>query len=332
MSRARVAVVFTGGTLEIVGTNRLDLGWYSDSSDRATSAQILDRLPELATLADIELVDYPKASSTAIGARDWVALLTTLDTLLERSDIAGAVVSHGTNTLKETAYFLHLTTRSDKPVVLTGSMRPFSALSWDGEINLLDAVGVAASDEARGLGVLVVLNSVIHSAREVTKSATYDLQAFSSRQAGPLGYVDPDRRVRLLRRPTRRHSGATGFDPRGLSDLPRVDITLSFAGSDGIAVDALVAAQTKGLVLAGTGSGRGTPAEEEALARASRAGVIICISSRVGSGPVLRSPRLAKLGYVAAGDLLPWKARVLLALALTKEDSPDIVQSFFDTC
>jgi L-asparaginase len=315
--------------MEVVGDDRLDLAWYSDSRESATSAAILARVPELARIADVELIDYPQQASTAITSRDWLSLLAVVDAVLERGDIAGLVVAHGTNTLEETAYFLHLTLRSEKPVVLTGSMRPFSALSWDAEINLVDAVTVASASAARGLGTLVVLNSCVHSARDVTKASTYGVDAFESRGVGPLGAVDPDRRVRLLRIPAGQHTTTADLDPRGLSALPRVDAVISCVDSDEVAIDAL-AAQASGLVFAGTGAGRGSPAEEDALVRAQRAGVAVCIASRVGSGRVGRSPRLARLGQIAANDLLPWKARILLSLALTSSTDPDELQSVFD--
>jgi L-asparaginase len=193
-------------------------------------------------------------------------------------------------------------------------------------------VSVAANEQARGLGTVVVLNGAIHCAREVTKASTYQLQAFESREAGPLGYVDPDRRVRLLRCPTRRYGQDAGLDPRGSAELPRVDVAVSYVGGDGTAIDAFAAAGAKGLVFAGSGSGRGSPAEEDALARVSRRGVMVCVSSRVGAGRVVRSPRLIDLGFVAGDDLVPWKARVLLSLALTSNRRPDVVQELFDTC
>jgi L-asparaginase len=243
----------------------------------------------------------------------------------------GVVLTSGTNTLEETAYFLTLTLKSPKPVVLVGSMRPASALSSDGDLNLLRGIQVAASPDAAGLGVLVVLNDVIYAARDVTKTATFRVETFQGRDLGPLGYADADNHVAVYHRPNRKHTVSTEFDVRGLDTLPRVDVVVSYVGADGTFIDAAVAAGARGLISAATGSGRPTPLEEEALDRAQAAGVVVCQSSRVGSGRVARGPALIKRGFVAADNLQPWKARTLLAVALTVTTDPDAIQRMFDT-
>src|SRR5205085_11187690 len=174
--------------------------------------------------------------------------------------------------------------KTDKPVVIVGSMRPSSALSADGYLNVLNAVRVAADPASAGMGVLVVLNDTIHSARDVTKTATYRVHTFQGRDLGPLGYADADGRVLFYHLPARKHTTQTEFDVRSLEDLPRVDVVVSYVGADGAMIDAVVAAGAQGIVSAGTGAGRPTPLEDEALARAHAHGVVVVQGTRVGSG------------------------------------------------
>jgi L-asparaginase len=221
--------------------------------------------------------------------------------------------------------------RSEKPVVIVGSMRPASALSADGDLNLINAVRVAADSDARGHGVLVVLNDTIHSARDVTKTATFRVDTFRGRDMGPLGYADADGRVIFWHRSLKRHTVSSEFTTEGVLELPRVDIVVSYVGADGIAIDALIAAGARGIVSAGTGAGRPTPLEDAALDRAVAAGALVVQSSRVGSGRVVRSPGLRSRQIVAADNLLPWKARILLSLALTRTSDVDTIQRMFDT-
>jgi L-asparaginase len=329
--RRKVALVFTGGTIESVGRDRLDLAWYIENNTRLTNAQVRERVPELETIADVHEVPFRKLPSHALVDADWLELVAAIHEIVDRDPDCGVVLVHGTNTLEETAYFLHLTLRTSAPVVLTGSMRPASAVSADGDMNLVNAVAVAAAPASRGKGVLVVLNDTIFSARDVTKTSTYRLHSFQARDLGPLGYADNDRSVLFHHEPLRPHTGATPFDVSGLDSLPRVDVVVSYVGADGTMTDAAVAAGARGIVSAGTGAGRPTPAEEAAFLRAREQGVAVCIASRVGSGRVVRSPGFRAKGFVASGDLVPWKARALLALALTRTDDPDELQELFDT-
>jgi L-asparaginase len=179
--------------------------------------------------------------------------------------------------------------------------------------------------------VLVVLNDTIHAARDVTKTATFRVDTFQGRDLGPLGYADADGRVIFYHRSLKRHTVSSEFDLTGVTALPRVDIALSYVGADGCAIDAYVAAGARGIVSAGTGAGRPTPAEDEALDRAVAQGVVVCQSSRVGSGRVVRSPGLKSRGVIAADNLPPWKASVLLSLALTRTSEPDEIQAMFES-
>jgi L-asparaginase len=175
------------------------------------------------------------------------------------------------------------------------------------------------------------MNDTIFSGRDVTKTATYRVQAFQGRDLGPLGYADADGKVVFFHQSTKKHTVDTEFDVRNLQSLPRVDVVVSYVGADGVMIDAAVAAGAKGSVSAGTGAGRPTPAEDQAFDRAAKKGVVICIGTRVGSGRVVRSPGLVRRGFVASDNLQPWKARALLALALTKTNDPDEIQRMFDT-
>lgn len=330
-SRQRAALIITGGTIDSVGTDRLDLGWYIEAGQRLGEGELIDRVPELDEIAEVTEVPFRRLPSQAITTGDWLDLIKTIHDLFASDRADGVVITHGTNTLEETAYFLHLALKTDRPVVLVGAMRPASAVSADGYLNLLNAVRVAAEPASSGAGVLVVMNDAIHSARDVTKTATYRVDTFQGRDLGPLGYADVDGRVLYYHRPARQHTTQTVFDPDKITDLPRVDVVVSHIGADGSLIDAAVAAGARGIVSAGTGAGRPTPGENEALDRAVQRGAMVCVGTRVGSGRTLRSPKTRKRGFVAADNLQPWKARLLLALALGKTDDPDEVQSYFDT-
>jgi L-asparaginase len=211
-------------------------------------------------------------------------------------------------------------------------MRPSSALSADGYLNVVNAVKVAADPGSHGRGCLLVMNDTIHNGRDVTKNATYRVEAFQSRDLGPLGYADADGRIVYYHAPTRKHTTATEFDVRELQALPRVDVVVSYVGADGRMIEAAAAAGAKGIVSAGTGAGRPTPAEDEAFDRMFReTGMIMCLCSRVSAGRVVRSPGLARRGFVAGDNLQAWKARVLLSLALTRTSDAADIQRMFDT-
>ncbi len=326
----RVALIVTGGTIDSVGRDRLDLAWYIEAGKRLEDGELLARVPEVQSIARVETVPFRRLPSHALTAKDLLDLNRAIHALFESDRADGVVITHGTNTLEETAYFLTLTLKTERPVVLVGAMRPASGLSADGYLNLLNAVRVAATPAARGRGVLVVLNDTILSARDATKTDTYRVQAFQGRDLGPLGYADADGRVVFYHAPTRKHTVQTEFDVRSLDDLPRVDVVVSYIGADGALIDAAVAAGAQGIVSAGTGAGRPTPAEEAALARAHAQGVVIVQSSRVGSGRVVRSPGLRQRGWIAADNLQPWKAKILLALGLTVTRDPDQLQRMFE--
>jgi L-asparaginase len=330
-SKPRVALIGTGGTISSIGRGSLDLWEYMDAGHKAEPDELLIRFPEVAEAAEIVSVRFRSMSSPAIGPADWLALDAAVQAAAAReAPLDGVVITHGTATLEETAYFLNLTLKVDVTVVLVGSQRPATGLSSDAGLNLLNAVRVAGAREARGLGVLVLLNDEIQAAREVTKASTLRLETFRSPDLGMLGYADPDGRVAIYRRPTRRHAPQTEFDMRDRTGLPRVDIAASYAGADGTAIAAFVAAGARGIVSASLPPGMTTPAEMEALREARRRGVLVVLSSRAGSGRVLPRTVLRQHGFVAADNLNPQKARVLAMLALTRTDEAAEVQRMFD--
>jgi L-asparaginase len=328
--RRRVALILTGGTIDSVGVDRLDLAWYIEADKRLAPGEMRAQIPELDQIARVEEVAFRRLPSHGLVVKDWLDLVRLIHEIFDADRADGLVITHGTNTLEETAYFLNLVLKTDRPVVLAGSMRPASGLSADGPLNLLNAVRVAAAPSSCGRGVLVVLNDTIHGGRDVKKTATYRVQTFEGGDLGPLGFADADGRVVFYHRTERRHTFDTEFDVRLLDALPRVDVVLSYVGADGTMIDASVAAGAKGIVSAGTGAGRPTPLEDKALTRAHEAGVVVCQSTRVGSGRVVRAPALVRRGFVAADNLVPWKARALLSLALVRTKDPADIQRMFD--
>jgi L-asparaginase len=337
VSLARVAVITTGGTIDSVGADRLDLAAYLDTGERLEPGALLAAIaPELATIAEVHEVPFRRLRAHAMTDDDLAELAGTVrglveHGLLDRGQADGVVVTHGTNTLEETAWLLHLVVPGDRPVVLTGAMRPASALSGDGPLNLVNAVRVAASEGARGMGALVVLDDTVHGARDVTKSDTMRVSAFRDGASGPLGWVDGDGRVTINHVPSRGASLRGRFTGVDLRSLHRVDVVISYQGADGVLIDAAVAAGARGVVSAGTGAGYPTPGEVEALERATAAGVTVVQATRVGAGRVPAVGSLIARGWVAAGDLPPWKARILLRLALGADiTARDDLQALFD--
>lgn len=316
-----VALLTTGGTIAAVGHDRLDLTRYGDTSVSVAGEDLVGGLPELSTLADVRVDQVLDVPSHELTFTDLVALADAAGACASQGSVDGIVVTHGTNTLEETAYFLDLTYDSPLPLVVTGAMRPASALSGDGSANLLDAVRVAIDRQAVGCGVLVTLNDFIHTAADVTKAASSGVGAFQSPRLGPVGRIHPSGAVEL-RGPVPRQSIA---QPQQLGPIPRVDIVTSHIGADEVQVEAAVAAGAAGIVVAATGGGFLPRRQEEAIRCAAGSGVTVMVATRTGSGPVTRSGMGSLLG---AGDLQPWKARILLSVALAAAWGPDRISDY----
>lgn len=326
----KIKLIATGGTISAHHDSRIDFRNYV--AGRYSGQDLLQAVPELQDVAAVDVEELAGISSTLIDSSHWLQLRALVHRYLNDEDYDGIVITHGTNTLEETAYFLHLSINSDKPIVLTGAQRPFSSLSTDAHANLLAAVRVASSETARGKGVLVVLNDQINSAREATKTSTYRLETFRSGDLGPLGYVDPDDRVAFFRAPTRRHTTESEFSQLELSTLPEVEIIYSYAGARGDLIRFLTRSGTvAGIVVAGTGAGRCSGEEEQALLEAAAAGLRIVMSSRVEGGRVVPLDAYQHLQHVTGDNLSPQKARILLMLAAPVHVDQDGLQQVFDS-
>ena len=324
-----IAVIGAGGTISSLATDPRDYLDYPETGQKLTTDEVLERIPELSQFARLISLPFRSVGSSAIGPQDWLRLHRTItDAVAAEPAIAGFVILHGTATLEETAYFLSLTLAGELPVVVVGAQRPLNTLGSDAVPNAISAVRVAADPQSRGRGVMVVLNDEIHAAREVTKGSTYRLHAFHSGAFGPIGVADPDGIVYTFSHTT--GGTAPAFDIADLTELPRVDVLYSYAGCDGVAVRALVAAGARGLVSAAFAPGIPAPLEREALVEASRTGVIVVQSTRVGKGRVARRKWVRDHSWVGAGDLNPQKARILLSLGLTVTQDPDEIQTIFD--
>ena len=326
MTKPKVHVLGTGGSISGIGPHRLDYTLYPEVGKKLSVAEMLARIPEARDIAELSGEDVLQVGSPSIGPAEWLEILQRI-----HSTAAAIVITHGTATLEETAYFLHLTVKSERPVVLTGAMRPPSALGTDADLNLLDAIRLAASPNAAGRGVLTILNNEIQSAREVTKSNAFRVDTFDSRDFGVLGYVDSDARVLFYRSVTRAHTTATPFDVRGRKDLPRVDIVYSYAGADGVLVDALTERRPAGIVLVGFGGGSFPSAFLDAGKRAVKAGIPVVLATRSWNGRVVTTPKKDAEGFIACDDLMPQKARILLMLALTVTKERAEIQKMFCT-
>jgi L-asparaginase len=325
--KPRVYVIGTGGSISFVGDYRTDYTNYSYRNQHLTIQEMLERVPEINRFAEVVPEQLVNLGSTEVLPSHWLELAQRINQIFrEDPQAAGVAVTHGTATLEETAYFLNLTVKSHKPVVVTGAMRPPTGLGTDADVNLMDCVRVAAAPQSAGRGVLTVLNNEIQAARDVTKTNSYRLETFRSNELGFLGYADSDEEVVFYRTPTKAHTQDTEFDVGPIAELPRVDIAYAYAGADDLVIKALVDARVPGIVAAGLGSGGSSPDFMRGLRAAQQKGVRVVIATQTGNGRVVRTRRLAEEGFLVADNLTPKKARILLMLALTVTSSPKEIQ------
>ncbi len=325
----RIAVIGMGGSISTPGRHKLDLYEYGQFAKPLQVEDVLGMFADVLGEFDVVPVSFRAVDSAAADPTLWLELNRVISRVAAERSIGGIVITHGTSTLEETAYFLHLAAKVATPIVLVGAQRPPNGLGSDAGINLVNALRVAAAPQAQGLGVLVVMNDEVQSAREVAKTSNFRLQAFQTPDFGILGNVEPDGSVAIYRRPVRRHAPDTEFDVRDLQELPSVEIVYSYAGASARAIEAFVEAGVKGIVVAGTPPGRPSPAQRAALVGAVERGVLVIQSSRAGSGRVIQRSEDRGAGFVAADNLNPQKARVLAMLALCRTNDRAAIARMF---
>jgi L-asparaginase len=323
-----VVVLATGGTIAGAAATDVQAAY---TSGQVGVEQLLAAVPQARKLATLRGEQIANIGSQDMNDEVWLTLATRINELLAMPDVDGVVVTHGTDTIEETAYFLNLVIRSDKPVVLTAAMRPSTALSADGPLNFYNAVAVAASRESAGRGVLVVVNDWVHGAGSLTKTSTTAVQTFMSPLSGLIAIVAYGE-IEFLRQPIGRHTAGSEFTVSRATVLPRVDIIMAHENMDGALIDAAVAAGARGVVIAGVGNGNMTQAAIATLAKHAKNGIVCVRSSRVATGRVGRNVEIDddKNGFVASLGLNPQKSRVLLRVALTKTRDVKEIQRYFD--
>jgi L-asparaginase len=326
-----VYVLSTGGTIAGSGSSSTDLSNYKPGA--ILGEQLVKAVPQIAQIADVRVEQVVNVNSSDITIENWLTLARRIQAILKEAPaVSGFVITSGTNTLEETAYFLNLTVKSDKPVVLVGSMRPSTAISADGPLNLLNAVRTAISPDAKGKGALIVLNDEINAARDTTKTNTLRVETFRAPELGLLGYIDEDK-VSFYRSTTKRHTANTEFDVTSLTALPKVSILYSYIEPDASLIQAAIKGGSKGIVFAGTGNGALSAGEETVLkeiaAMPAASKPALVRSSRVGNGRVIATAEYDALGVIPGDTLNPQKARILLMLALTKTSDPKELRRIF---
>jgi len=327
-AKTKILILATGGTIAGAQTSTTEVGYKSGSF---SVDDLINAVPKMGDLADISGEQISNIGSQTMNHDVWLKLAARINEAF-KGNIDGVVITHGTDTMEETAYFLSLVVKSEKPVVLVGSMRPATAISADGPANLYNAVALAASPEAKGRGPLVVLNDEIHYAREVQKTNSTSLDTFKSPNRGRAGVMNTGN-IHFFFPNNVRHSSESEFSVNGknVNDLPRVDIVYSYANYGRDVIDYLVKSGVKGIVLAGVGDGNSTDEAIAALSDAAKKGVAVVRATRTGSGLVVRNVEVDddKLGMIASMELSPQKARILLMLGLMKTSDPKKLQSYF---
>ncbi len=328
--KPNVTLVSMGGTIASMGRTRMDLNNYGGPGLRVGPDIWLYEVPEVQDVAHVTSEDLRPPPDRTGGTMysDLFRVANRLQELAEDDSVDGIVVTHGTNTLAETAWFMHLTVSVTKPIVFVGSQRPWNAISGDGPLNLYNAVRVAATPEAGGMGVLHMMNDTLNGARGVTKAIAYRVETFQSLDTGPLGYADADRVV-IYERPLRKHTSESRFNIRTLpTELPKVEVLYAYMEAPGYLVDALVENGVKGIVIDGTGAGA-LGGYSDAIKRAQEKGIVVVATARTRGGRVQDTPRRREAMVVPGDNLAPEKARILLALALTQTADVEEISTIF---
>jgi len=325
----KIKVLATGGTIAGAQATQADAGYKSGTF---SVDDLIKAVPQLKKIAEMTGEQVANIGSQTMNHEVWLKLAARVNEVLKSDDTDGVVITHGTDTMEETGYFLSLLVKSDKPVVLVGSMRPATAISADGPINLYNGVALAGNPEARGRGPLIVINDTIHYARETQKMHSTRMDTFQSPNRGIAGMMNTGKAF-FYSANTVRHTTKSEFSLSGLTvaNLPRVEVVYSYANLGGELIDALVEQGVKGIVLAGVGDGNSTDAAIAALEKAAKRGVAVVRCSRTGAGVVDRNVEINddKLGFIAGMELNAQKARILLMLALSKTSEVKKLQEYF---
>jgi L-asparaginase len=327
--KPNVVILATGGTIAGAAATGTQAGYTSGA---VTIDAMIAAVPGLTTMANIKGEQISNVGSQDMSFDIMLKVAKRINELMPKDDVDGFVITHGTDTLEETAFFLNLVVKGDKPVVMVGSMRPSTAVSADGPLNLYNAVGVAIDPNAKGRGVLVVMNDWIHAAHSLTKTSTTAIQTFMSPLRGVVGVATYGKND-FYNTPEWKHTTQSEFNVSDVTKLPRVDIVFACADMPPDLIDASVANGAKGIVIAGVGNGNMNKASLTAAANAVKKGVIVVRSSRVATGSVGRNVEVNddESGFIASDELNPQKARILLALALLKQRSKAEIQNLFTT-
>jgi len=322
-----IKILGTGGTLASVASSPLSSDY---EAAEIKVEDLLNDIPGVDKLASISSEQVVQINSENMTETIWIKLAKRVQHWANDESVYGIVIPQGTDTMEETAYFLNLVINTKKPIVLTGAMRPANAVSADGLKNLYNAIVLAAAPESKAQGVLVTLNDVIHAARDVTKTNVSTVDAFASPELGILGYVQ-DNRIHYYRKEMKRHTFASEFNIFDVSELPKVHIIYGYVGCSSAIVNACVADKAKGIISAGVGRGYQPQEVSEALVKAREQGVMVVRCSRVKNGIIPREEHLDdKYDYVISNMLNPQKARILLALALSKYQDSRKIQEVFE--
>ena len=328
-AKPTIYILATGGTIAGSGSGALDTSYTSGT---VTVDKLIAAVPDINKIATIKGEQISNIGSQEMNNEVWFKLANRVNELLTSGKADGVVITHGTDTMEETAYFLNLVVKSDKPIVMVGAMRNSGSLSADGPLNIFNAVNVAMNKEAVGKGVMVVMNDEIHAAREVTKTNTTAVDTFKSPNSGKIGTVFYGN-VKFYMNPVRKHTVNSAFDITKIKELPRVDIIYSHSNDNPDFVNVAVKNGAKGIINAGMGNGNPFPSALEALGEAVKGGVVVVRDSRVGSGETTLNGEVddGKYGFLASDNLNAQKARVLLMLALTQTTDKAKIQELFLT-
>ncbi|WP_445142034.1 type II asparaginase [Campylobacter sp.] len=328
-AKPTIYILATGGTIAGSGSGALDTSYTSGT---VTVDKLIAAVPEINKIATIKGEQISNIGSQEMNNEVWFKLANRVNELLTSGKADGVVITHGTDTMEETAYFLNLVVKSDKPIVMVGAMRSSSSLSADGPLNIFNAVNVAIDKETAGKGVVVTMNDEIHAAREVTKTNTTGVETFKSPNAGKIGTVFYGK-VKYYMNPVRKHTVNSAFDITKIKELPRVDIIYSHANDNPDFANVAIKNGAKGIISAGMGNGNPFPTVLEALGEGVKKGVVVVRDSRVGSGETTLNGEVddSKYGFLASDNLNAQKARVLLMLALTQTNDKAKIQEFFYT-